>query len=210
MSIWGQIGVLKNSNNLDFRPSAAIPTYEAHRAVNYYYHGFHNIPVAPQEGGLKIEVASREESGVGGKYSHQTGSIIIFNSPSIRPYHIHFLSIVLHEIGHFTHHRMNSNFAGSWNIQKQILSESWASYVGRELCEEYYETLGFPRLLQNSPTRSHGYTSLLGIGINFDITWNARQHWRYTLSPELEGYYTPLFVDLRDKYNQAVMNVHVP
>ncbi len=63
-----------------------------------------------------------------------------------------------------------------------ILRESWASYVGWELCNAYYVSRGLPLPHQEN-----------------DITKNACQDWKKTGEDYV---YSPLFVDLRDTYNQ--------
>jgi hypothetical protein len=69
-------------------------------------------------------------------------------------------------------------------IVDRLLQESFASYVGWYLTEKYYAELGY--------TKSPGE----------DISGQDRQSWTSSVSGSM-GYYSPLFVDLVDAFDQS-------
>lgn len=99
--------------------------------------------------------------------------------------HPRLIGTTLHELGHYCQFHLRggtfSAYDGTWNI----LLESYASYAGWHMGEAYYLNQGWKK------------TSL-----NSDITGQARQEWDYQNTTN--NYYTPLFVDLVDDYNQGV------
>ncbi len=103
------------------------------------------------------------------------------------------MGATLHELGHLTHYWNNTytnpNTTVSYSSTHLLLQESFASYVGWYLGEEYYKTVG--KQMSNSAL--------------IDITGNNRQQWRTSWKrgdPATPGEYSPLFVDLTDNLEQ--------
>jgi hypothetical protein len=94
------------------------------------------------------------------------------------------MGTVFHELGHFVHFRERGGYS-SMSKTDRFLQESFASYAGWYLTERYYRELGYQK------------------GPGEDISGQARQtSWRSTTSGDW-GYYSPLFVDLIDDFNQS-------
>lgn len=97
------------------------------------------------------------------------------------------IATVLHEIAHAQHFM---NVPILYCNSPNFLIESFASYAGWYLAEEYYKSLGWVK-----PTGRSA------------ITNNDRQSWTKTTNSTFGGvynygWYSPLFVDLTDDYNQ--------
>lgn len=119
--------------------------------------------------------------------------IRIDNTPGARSNHSQQLGTVLHELGHFTQYGMKGGFSG-YDGTRALLRESWADYVGWELCESYYQSLGRHRAPQTDPRFRPDIPGC-------DISGCAEQDWYY--SQKENSTYSSLFVDLRDKFNQC-------
>ena len=93
------------------------------------------------------------------------------------------IATTLHEIGHIRHCQKNPILYN--NYIDQFVRESYASFVGWALGEQYYTSKGFVKPY-------HGY----------QINTNGNQAWVKTMSTP-DYYYSPIFVDLWDNYNQS-------
>lgn len=162
------------------------PVCEVHRAVNYYYHGSHNVRKWSYNDGEGIRlIASRlahEDPNVCGNFYARGGEnnkayITVYNVNRIEDNKV--IGTTLHELGHFTHFGERGGYDEFFNVH-MLLIESFAPYVGWYLGEKYYTSLG---------------ATFLAID---NITGESRQTWRKDFNSE----YSPLFVDLIDNYNQ--------
>ncbi len=195
-------------NGLTFQLNDDL-TQEAniHRAVNYFFNGQNVFPKAfpnayyqPSQG-LRIEAKDYSSSSLAGLFAPNpnvrydlNGSVInVTFSPSIMIYNNgasnnDVIRTTLHELGHAIH---CYNDILSYLDTNSFLKESFASYVGWYLVQEYYESLGWvnpggnPSLASNDARQSWTKTT--------DSTFGGRFN---------DGYYSPLFVDLTDNYNQ--------
>ena len=94
------------------------------------------------------------------------------------------MGTILHEMGHYTQFWIHRGY-NHYNDIPKLLKESWASYAGWYMGELYYSV-----------------QRLLPIPFEDDITRQARQSWHPAMANPYY-YYSPLFVDLRDNYNQC-------
>ena len=159
--------------------------YEIHRAVDYYFNSNHLLSqgILSSEHGIVIHAMDYNNDPVWGR---------TWYSPTTDPY-IHYynghpsqnadIASILHEIGHV---RMfwNKGYSGLESCSSP-LRESYASFVGWYLCNEYY--------------LEHGYVFP---GTGYQINYENRQLWNPVNGDE----YTPFFVDLNDNYNQPSLN----
>lgn len=191
---------LRESNGLNFNinsSSAPDPRYEIHRAVAFYQYGvrtfyggssmlhLHEIPryYTTSAGGLRIEAHDTPNSEVNGRFNYNfMNRNYIQISNNNRNYHPRLMGTVLHELGHYTQFALRDGYSHFHSMHK-LLKESWASYAGWHMGEMYYSV-----------------QRLGSVTLGVDITGQARQDW-YTAT-KLLPHYSPLFIDLRDNYNQ--------
>lgn len=159
---------------------------EINCAVDYYYNGYHFILTSGYKEGIRIIASGKSNSSVNGSFYYSLYNPVYIkiynngNSPN------RVIGTVLHELGHSTHYVARSGF-WKYNAVHKLVAESYASYVGWYLGRVYYQYRGWS---EHDPT--DGY----------DITLaQARQGWTKTNVGTL-GPYSPLFVDLQDRYNQ--------
>jgi hypothetical protein len=165
--------------------SGSLQANEIHRAANYLYNVQNYFPRLAQSGGIKI-IASTSKSSGGYFTGYTTGNphIVVYASNS-DSYNI---GTTLHELGHYLHFQKHLN---QFEFIHVFFAESFASYIGWHLCEQYYTSIGW--------TKSSSYTT--------DITGNDRQFWYRDEHGTFgfhsnHGWYSPLFIDLTDSYNQ--------
>jgi hypothetical protein len=168
---------------------------EIHRAVYYFYNGQTVFPKSVATGGVRIIA----DGNYGrpfvsmGRIHNDNGNLSEFycvihmydRGPDSQ-----VIGDTLHEIGHMFH-SMNDRVYNPVGVHK-FLQESFACYVGWYLGEEYYKSKGW-----------------IKPGADSDITMNGQQSWTKTYSTSgsiNEGWYSPLFVDLTDDYNQLANN----
>lgn len=173
-----------NHAEANFYGCVSFPVMEVHRAVNFYYNYSHAVPVYSYESGIRVIVLNtpyiENTNNVVGRFTYSTTSnafITIANQSNCG----HVVGTVLHEFGHWTHYGIKEGKFNAYNKIHNLICESWASYVGWYLGELYYKSLGWVKSSRGE-----------------DITLQARQGWNYLTS----SWYSPLFVDLRDDYNQ--------
>ena len=166
------------------------PVYEIHRAVSFFYFGSHEIPKHYCDEGIRIKALNYEDPETSAFFSYaQIGnpSITVYNNNRYNENII--IGTVLHELGHFVHYRQRGDYTGSayegFLSVNRLFMESYASYVGWYLGEEYYSTLGWNIVLDDE-----------------SITGQGRQMWKKTDQVDDEAYYSPIFVDLVDNLNQ--------
>jgi hypothetical protein len=98
------------------------------------------------------------------------------------------MGTVLHEIGHFVHFKERGG-TQKFKMVDRFLQESFASYIGWYLTDKYYADLGYTKTVDE------------------DVSRQSRQlSWISTTKGEL-GYYSPLFVDLADNFNQGLFHL---
>ncbi len=184
-------------------PSDDRQANEIHRAVNYYYNVQTEFPRHCPPGGLRIMTSSNSGGNVAGYCSFSifrdaNGSIIVDKTISSTFVFIYnngrsngnVIGVTLHEIGHAVHFQEDPDH---WDNSHRFLCESFASYVGWYLGEQYYKSIGWVKPNGNST-----------------ITGNDQQTWTRTTnsSPTIgfgsnnRGWYSPLFIDLTDDHNQ--------
>ena len=161
---------------------------EIQRAANYFFNVQTDFPRNSIPGGIKIEASPSSGSRTSGSFGgYTTGNPHISISPgSSDPY---VVGTTLHELGHFAHWTATSARFSSIHT---FVKESFASYVGWWLGEKYYTSMGW-RKTSNSD----------------DITGHGRQGWyrdlNFAYGFTQDGWYSPLFVDLTDDYNEKVV-----
>ncbi len=183
---WGSVAsILASSDGFNMCPGSSPPVYDINPAVYYYYNSQTDFPEPVISGGLRI--IANGDSGSANGYFRQPSTIeVLYNGGSSNKY----IGTTLHEIGHFTHYQSSSTYAYP---QNGFLVESFARYVGWYLGEQYYKSLGW-----------------IHPGGNPEIAGPAEQGWYkdYTNRKPYpndyydSGWYSPLFIDLTDNYNQ--------
>lgn len=167
--------------NASYYGGYSIPIFEVHRAVNFYYNEPHNVPTWHYPSGMRVIVLDYRHPDFAGLFSYfKDKNAYITISDGYHGNEGHIIGTVLHELGHWSQYRMKG-FSAFRDCQN-LLKESWASYVGWYLGELYYTYLGWVKPADDSS----------------NITGQARQNW----VPVFSDYYSPLFVDLRDSYEQ--------
>lgn len=188
-TIWGTVDYWwKNTSEVYLQPSSVHPEYEIHRAVNYFYNGDHPIRTWHYDEGIRIRALSRTDENANAYFSYSKKDrayiTVYYNNNN----ESRIIGSVLHELGHFVHYGERGGYTGSayngFVAVHNLIKESYASYVGWYLGERYYSTLGW---VNSSVTQN--------------ITGQARQYWLKTDGST--AYYSPLFVDLIDDFNQG-------
>lgn len=143
------------------------------RAANYFYCNQTDFTKHYPIGGVRIKAYSSYGRG---SYSFG-GPITLYN----RGNDGQMIGDTLHEIGHLVHY---NNCPARYTNSPKIIRESFACYVAWYVGENYYQTNGWA---ENIPQ---------------DIThYNRQDDWTKFL-PNDSGWYSPLFIDLTDSYNQ--------
>lgn len=185
MTTWGTIRECWGSKaTIDMQPVGGLGTYEMHPAVNYYYHGPHAVSTWHYESGIRIEAipAVSVDNYLGAFYYPRSSNAFIKIFQTTQRQNNHLIGTILHELGHFTQYGERSGYSGYSAVHK-LLREPYAEYVGWYVGEHYYANMG--------------YTPLA----NDYLTGCNPQGWQRTNSST--AYYSPLFVDLVDDYNQG-------
>lgn len=185
---WGSVGTwwpYFGSWAITMHPTSSLPIYLINPAVNYFYNGSHSISTWSYTSGIRIKAMAEEPTTAGGHfYGQMSGEayIEIFNNQGNTAY---LAGTVLHELGHFTHYCERES-PTKYHEVHTLIQESFASYVGWHVGENYYSYLGYVRPF-----------------INSQLTGQDRQHWHPDLYISKSKFYTPLFIDLIDTYNQS-------
>lgn len=176
--------------------SADYLDYHIHRAVDYFYHGAHEITKHYYDG-AGITIHSMKEPHLDGQtiaefYYNPNANIraylTIYNADTENHWYYTdamYLSGILHEFGHFCQYSERNRQYSSYVASHKLVRESYASYVGWLLGTKYYTERGY-------------YLPTGGT----DITANENRSWTKNTTIENGGHYSPLFVDLVDDYNQ--------
>jgi hypothetical protein len=167
--------------------SHKIGTFDAAiiRALSYYYYTPHELSKWTVPDGIRVIAHNNSSGSYNGLFTYSSLGVSYITVYRNNTSNVNFLmGTVLHELGHFVHFRERGGYA-NMKVTDRFLAESFASYSGWWLTERYYRELGY----EKSPGE--------------DISGQARQtSWRSTTSGDW-GYYSPLFVDLVDDYNQS-------
>lgn len=102
-------------------------------------------------------------------------------------------AVTIHELAHVAHYKLIGRYSFSelWlPTSSRIIPESWATAVEWRLTNIEYNELGRLDRLNNLAARNYEHNSGYGAG---------HQNWTTATSE----YYTPLFIDLFDDYNQG-------
>lgn len=163
--------------------------FEAHRALDYYYYDNHPLAesISTSENGVTVHCVSESSNDYLALTYPSTKNIIIYNSNYSQNV---IIGTSLHELGHIRHYAKIGNSDTYSNSVQRIVKESFASFIGWALGEEYYLSKGFVKPYQP-----------------YHINSNHRQNW-YRGSYNAD--YSPLFIDLVDDYNQGLSNGSLP
>ena len=183
VSSMGTVGDTWATSNEIFRGLySSLGYFAVHPAVNFYYHGDHQILTASYESGIRIRVSPDNDPDAWADFTYS-----IFSAAYITVYqntmdtHNYLNGAILHELGHFTQYRAKGTIL-NYSTTNNLIRESYAEYVGNYLCDRYYTLLGW-----SNPNSHTNYTGC------------AAQFWTKTG----DNVYSPLFVDLFDNYNQS-------
>ncbi len=176
-------------------PAGNRQANEIHRAADYYYNKQTDFSRPVPSGGLRIIADSHSNmSPDGTSYTNGMFSVPSSGNPWITIWNNgkrdgEVIGTSLHEIGHYFHFSLNNN---RYRNTHNFLRESFAEYVGWYEGEAYYLSKGWIK----------PYSS-------YDITTCAAQSWWKTDAGNL-SWYSPLFVDLTDDYNQRLWGTYYP
>jgi hypothetical protein len=153
---------------------------EIHRAVSCFFdnQSVFNRSVSVT-GPMTIIANDFAYGNIGGSFSLGDAAINIYNYGGTNG---NVIGTTLHEIGHFAHF---NNGSAQYRNTPKFLRESFASYAGWYLGLEYYKTQGW--------IHPDGNPQIVG---------SSQQDWQKTDTGNL-SWYSPLFIDLTDNYNQA-------
>ncbi|MDR2910244.1 MAG: hypothetical protein LBV47_02605 [Bacteroidales bacterium] len=168
----------------EVQPSVQLTDATIINALNYYYYQPHHLSRWDVPGGIRVIAHNDSNSGYNGLFTYTSGNscyITIFRNNTVNRNVL--AGTVLHELGHFIQFKERGGYSNMKSVDK-LLQESFASYVGWYLTGEYYKDMGYYNTDED------------------DISGQGRQTWRKTRTGAI-GYYSPLFVDLVDSYNQA-------
>lgn len=165
-------------------PANPTVEYSINRAVDYFYYGEHQIPKWNYDDGIRIIAATNPSTEYDAVFTYSSNKRAFITVPNNHRNLINeTIGAVLHELGHFVHYNERGGYSGYKGVHG-FIKESFASYVGWYLSEEHYRELGYYH-----PSEGDTYNYLND---------EDRQFWRSTIAL----HYSPLFVDLSDRYNQ--------
>lgn len=186
----GYVGVLWpnsfNSGTYTFNMVSTAKEFETHRALDYYHYASNPYSsfIGTNETGVLVHSLFSSMPGVDGKTSFIFGKDVTIYNNAIGCNDV--ISAVLHELGHirhkYHHHNNNDNSFGQVDT---LLIESYGSFMGWYLGEQYYLSKGY---------------------VKTDSTEVINNNWRQDWSPISQTpyyWYSPLFIDLIDDYNQG-------
>jgi hypothetical protein len=161
------------------------------KALNYYYYHTHNLTKWEYTGGIHVIADPNSSTSYNGLFTYSSSNncyITIYRNNTGDNKNV-LMGTVFHEMGHFIHFKERGGTYKSMKNVDRLLQESFASYVGWYMTEKYYNDLGYVK------------TSTAD-----DISKQARQtSWTQSENSDW-GYYSPLFVDLVDNYDQSSSN----
>lgn len=166
-----------------------------HRALTFYFFGLHDIyPKYIAEGFVVRSNYQRNEQAMGlFHYSSDNYCYVeIFNNGYT---HNYVVGTVFHELGHAQHYFARGNRFNNFKNTHELLKESYASWAGWHIGNNYYISLMGGGIVKSPEYLSPTY-------IYLDHVQQSRQDW----DPNSDDVYTPLFIDLQDDYNQSRLN----
>ena len=176
--------------DLNLIASMGTPTLEIHRAADFYFNEQNEINAAIFQYPIKIYSYLGSNDSLG-ETEFPKNSQPYINIYNVTPdYDEETISTVLHELGHTYQFKNKGNNYDDFNQSPRLIQESFASYVGWHLVRQYYITQ-------------------LNRYIIEDMSHNSRQEWSSSISEDFI-YYSPLFVDLVDTYNQSLYYSKAP
>lgn len=186
------------SDQVNMSPDNPTVEYTINRAADFFYNGTHLIPKIYYESGIRIIAAAYVSKEYSGLFSYSTNKVAYITIPcNNRNVTNSVITAVLHELGHFVHYGKKDGNFKNFKAVHNLIKESFACYVGWYLTNKLYAALGY---VDNSEEGDYN-----------PISFNHRQFWKKTDTEAQEARYSPIFVDLSDKYNQnlrgAVYNV---
>ncbi len=169
--------------------STTIQAFDATliKALDYFYYKPHQIQKWEDTNGIRVIANNDANASYKGMFSYNSmGACYI----TIYRHDISDTNILsgslFHELGHFVHYKECGGTYATFSKIDRLLQESFANYVGWYMVEKYYTELGYVKINPGE-----------------DLSGQAAQtSWRSTTSGD-RGYYSPLFVDLVDNFNQA-------
>ena len=181
-SLWGSMNYGTYSTYTTHQTSTTTEC-EVFRAANYYYYGSHDFSTLrlSSENGRIIHVLTPVNTSDYAEtlfYPNDIPTIRVYNNPIFSDDN-NCIGSVIHELGHAHMFYIRGGYSQYFAVDN-LLRESFASYVGWNVGDEYYT--------------SKGYVLLPGSYLN----WQNRQEW----VPHTGDNYSPIFVDLTDDYNQ--------
>ena len=187
LSMWGTMTLSTTYPTYTTHQSSATNECEIFRASEYYFNGDHdfaNLTSVSEQG--RIVHASTETTGyaVTYFYSNNVPTIYVYDNYSTPN---DCIGSVLHEFGHVHHYYSRGGYS-QFLLVDDLICESFASYVGWSIGENYYVSKGFVK-----PYNSYA------------INWQNRQGW----TPSSGSNYSPLFVDLTDDYDQYALTDNI-
>lgn len=161
-----------------------------HKGVNYCFTGDHPVTIPQNSPSIRISMTGTTEEWAGCFNSGllMTPFIQISNN-HIVGYHSIF-SDICHEVGHYFHYLYRGGWL-SFATMHRLFRESFADYFSWRLSHKYYSYYN-----DGIDDTSHGF-----------LSWNyyfSRENQSWT--PSSNSYYSPMFVDLVDNYNQSYTN----
>ncbi len=184
---WSTVSYYWNNVNdiPTFSPTSIPSYYSVLPAVNFYYYGSHSIRTWYYDSGIRITMAGvNSEDGTAASFYYSANPAYIKVYENDANDDNYMVADVLHELGHFT---MRGECGGGDNyaLVHKLIRESYASYVGWYLTKRRYSLLGFSESSEIE-----------------NFTGQSRQWWKKTST----SFYSPMFVDLVDTYNQSTYN----
>ena len=173
-----------NSGTRTFNLVSASTEYEIHRALDYYHYAshFYSLTVSLDENPV-VHAVLDSLSGIDAETSLGTKHVIVYNNGNTCN---NVISTTLHELSHLRHfYKYYSGDNDDFSMVDMLLIESYACFVGWYLGEQYYLSKGY---------------------IKTDSTQVINDNWRQDWSPTSQipyYWYSPLFIDLMDDYNQG-------
>ncbi len=151
-----------------------------HRAANYFFHD--NPFLSAPQTNYSIRINMSEVVAADSYFTFVLGSPKIEISDFWANNSGYYFSTAIHELGHFYHYLQKGSNYSSYDSVHKLIKESFAEFVTWCLSRYYYTQLN---------------------GGVYNTSWDNPLHGlRQIWLPTDSSYYSPLFIDLMDDYNQ--------